>query len=251
MKSPTLIVLFFVATISIAVNAKVAIAPTQEQAPPEVEEPLIQTPPATATSSEEAKPEPKPEPEEQGVNLICTSDCPLIDPNNLPPRNKKEEVVEAYQDVPILIAIARCESNFRQFNNEGKPLKNPNSSATGVMQIMASLHEQTARELGYDINETAGNLQYARYLYEKQGTEPWNASRHCWGTLALSPPNPPRVPRWLDGANAQLFSRILFPLSTPPLRSTSPEFRQGSDFVLGARGQGRVVGTFCEQLGKV
>lgn len=93
-----------------------------------------------------------------------------------------ENTVRAYYaDVPILIAIAACESNFRQHNSNGKPLYNAGgSSAIGVMQIMSSVHRKSANQLGLDITTTEGNLMYARHLYEEEGTRPWNASRHCW-----------------------------------------------------------------------
>ena len=82
---------------------------------------------------------------------------------------------------PVLISIAKCESGMRQFDENGRVLKNPDSSATGVMQIMASFHRRQALRLGYDINTLNGNLGYAKKLYQREGTRPWNASRHCWG----------------------------------------------------------------------
>lgn len=84
-----------------------------------------------------------------------------------------------------MIAIARCESEFRQYDRTGTVLKNPTSSAKGVFQIMESLHTNTAARLGYDILTVEGNLAYAKYLYDTEGTRPWNASAGCWGkTLA-------------------------------------------------------------------
>ena len=90
-------------------------------------------------------------------------------------------VREYYKDTPVLAAIAECESQMRQFDKDGAVLKNPKSTAIGLMQIMASLHDEAADELGIDINTTKGNLDYAKYLYEKQGTKPWNSSKACWG----------------------------------------------------------------------
>lgn len=91
-----------------------------------------------------------------------------------------EALVRSYfQDTPVLIAIAKCESGYQQFK-DGRVNKNPHSSAIGVMQIMSSLHDRVARRLGFDIHTTKGNLAYAKWLYRKHGTSPWNASRHCW-----------------------------------------------------------------------
>lgn len=98
------------------------------------------------------------------------------------PKSVEEYVREQFKDAPVMIDIARCESRFRQFDSHGKVLKNPTSSAMGVFQIMASLHAEGAKKnLGHDIYSLEGNAAYARHLYEKQGTKPWNASKHCWG----------------------------------------------------------------------
>lgn len=81
---------------------------------------------------------------------------------------------------PVLINIAKCESKMRHFDEKGRVLKNPNSSASGVMQIMLSYHRKPAARLGLDLRTLDGNLRYALHLYKHEGTRPWNASRHCW-----------------------------------------------------------------------
>ncbi len=94
----------------------------------------------------------------------------------------EEYVREEFKDIPVMIDIARCESRFRQYDSAGRVLKNPTSSAMGAFQIMASLHAAPAKaNLGLDIYSLEGNTAYARYLYEKNGTRDWNASKHCWG----------------------------------------------------------------------
>jgi hypothetical protein len=95
----------------------------------------------------------------------------------------EQYVRKAYKDTPVLIEIAYCESRFRHFNNEGNAIKNKDTSATGVMQIMASIHEEDAEKLGMDINTLEGNVRFAQYLYDKYGTKPWEAdkkSKNCW-----------------------------------------------------------------------
>lgn len=93
----------------------------------------------------------------------------------------EEYVHEYFADIPVMIAIAECESQFRQFDKDGKILKNPTSTAIGIFQVMASIHQEHAdTDLGLDITNIQGNAGYARYLYEKQGTTPWNASKACW-----------------------------------------------------------------------
>lgn len=94
----------------------------------------------------------------------------------------KEYVQEYFTDEPVMIAIAECESHFKQFDKDGNVLKNSKgSSAVGMFQIMSSVHDETADKLGLNINSIQGNAAYARYLYEKHGTAPWNASKACWG----------------------------------------------------------------------
>ncbi len=102
-------------------------------------------------------------------------------PATMPAAQTVKEYVEIYfADAPVMIDIARCESQFRQFDKKGNVVKNPNSTAMGIFQIMSSLHKDTAADMGMDILSIQGNLEYARYLYEKEGTKPWNASKACW-----------------------------------------------------------------------
>lgn len=94
----------------------------------------------------------------------------------------QEYVAEYFADAPVMVAIARCESRFRQFDNEGNVLKNSlGSSAVGVFQIMSSLHDKPADKMELDITTLEGNVAYARQLYEEKGTTPWNSSKGCWG----------------------------------------------------------------------
>ncbi len=81
-----------------------------------------------------------------------------------------------------MVQVARCESMFRHDLSDGSVLRGKVDSAdTGVMQINKRYHESTALKLGLDLENIHDNLAYARILYEKQGTQPWNASRSCWG----------------------------------------------------------------------
>ena len=100
-----------------------------------------------------------------------------------------EAAVRAYfDDIPVMVAVARCESTFRHTLSDGSVLRGRVDSAdTGVMQINKRYHEDRADQLGLDLDNLYDNMAYARYLYEKQGTQPWNASRPCWGkTLAYN-----------------------------------------------------------------
>jgi len=93
-----------------------------------------------------------------------------------------EEVVREYfSDIPMLVEVSRCESTFRHYLEGGNVLKGlVNGSDIGVMQINEYYHGRRAKELGYDIYTLEGNMAYARYLYKKQGLQPWRASYPCW-----------------------------------------------------------------------
>lgn len=93
-----------------------------------------------------------------------------------------EQIVREYfKDIPVMVQIARCESTFRHTLADGSVLRGLVDNAdTGVMQINTRYHGARAVELGLDLENIEDNMAYARYLYEKQGTRPWNASAPCW-----------------------------------------------------------------------
>lgn len=91
-------------------------------------------------------------------------------------------VREYYADTPILADIAWCESRMRHLDKEGNLFRGKvNPSDIGVMQINTYYHEATATKMDIDLESLSGNLEYAQYLYEKEGTKPWNSSKKCWG----------------------------------------------------------------------
>lgn len=98
-----------------------------------------------------------------------------------------EDIVrETYVDVPVLAEVARCESTFRQTLPNGNILRGTvNKYDVGVMQINELYHKEKALELGYDLYSIEGNLGYARYLYDREGTRPWMASSGCWSHFSL------------------------------------------------------------------
>lgn len=94
-----------------------------------------------------------------------------------------EQYVRTYfKDIPIMIEIARCESTFRQLDQEGNIHRGvvvPED--VGVMQINEYYHLDQALKKNIDIYTLEGNTAYARDLFERQGTRPWNSSKPCWG----------------------------------------------------------------------
>jgi hypothetical protein len=94
-----------------------------------------------------------------------------------------ESAVRAYfGETPVMISIARCESKFRQYADSGNPLYGGyQGKMVGVFQVYEDIHGDFARGKGMDITTLDGNLQYAKYLYEREGTQPWMSSFPCWG----------------------------------------------------------------------
>lgn len=96
-------------------------------------------------------------------------------------------VRDYFQDIPVMIHVARCESTFRHTLADGNVLRgHVDKRDTGVMQINTYYHGETADRLGLDLEDLYDNMEYARYLYESQGVQPWSASRPCWGNALAS-----------------------------------------------------------------
>ena len=90
-------------------------------------------------------------------------------------------VREYFADIPVMIAVAQCESRFRQYDKDGSVLRGEViHEDVGVMQVNETYHKAVADKLGLNLHTMQGNVAYARYLYEKEGTAPWSASKKCW-----------------------------------------------------------------------
>jgi hypothetical protein len=93
----------------------------------------------------------------------------------------EKRVREFFKDTPVMIEIARCESNFRQFTDAGNVLRGGSASGmVGVFQFFESIHDVPAKALGFDLTTLEGNLGYAKHLHKEQGTTPWEQARSCW-----------------------------------------------------------------------
>lgn len=121
------------------------------------------------------------------------------------------QVRSYFASTTVMIAIASCESGFRQFDPSGNPLMGGNGDVYGIFQISSSTHAAIARSMGMDIGTVLGNMAYANYLYEKSGTKPWISSFQCWNAIA----NPALVAQ-----NGPLSAPLHFTLI---LGSVSPE----------------------------
>ena len=94
----------------------------------------------------------------------------------------------------VLQAIAVCESEGKQFDKNGKPLRTPvtikviiagkvvliDTFDTGKWQIHEYYWLDEAKRLGVDIYSLKGNTQMALYIYNRYGVKPWAWSQKCW-----------------------------------------------------------------------
>lgn len=98
------------------------------------------------------------------------------------PKTERQIIEEYFKDIPIMVDVARCESTYRQFDENGNVLRGKvNSQDVGALQVNEYWHLKTSKQLGLDIYTLKGNLAYGRYIYSQEGTKPWNASSGCWG----------------------------------------------------------------------
>jgi hypothetical protein len=90
------------------------------------------------------------------------------------PAEVEAAVREVFADALDMVPIAKCESGFRQFTANGDVLRGgAGGGYIGVFQIGEDLHAAPAAAQGMDIYTLAGNLAYARVLYDQSGTRPW------------------------------------------------------------------------------
>jgi hypothetical protein len=78
---------------------------------------------------------------------------------------------EAFEDAPIMVQVARCESGFRNV-----PSKTGDHGPFQINQV----HLDRLQELGLDRTVIEDNIKYARMLYDESGTQSWYMSKHCW-----------------------------------------------------------------------
>lgn len=79
------------------------------------------------------------------------------------------------------LRIAKCESTFRQYDENDKVLRGQNNSAdVGVFQINEKYHLGRSEALNLDIHQTHDNIEYAMWLMKKEGNRHWNWSKSCW-----------------------------------------------------------------------
>lgn len=87
---------------------------------------------------------------------------------------------------PLLLRIAQCESGNKA------NAKNPHSSASGRFQFIRSSWEYYGKQLwgakwvNKDVFNWDDNTELALYVFKKNGTSDWLASKGCWASLFIN-----------------------------------------------------------------
>lgn len=83
-------------------------------------------------------------------------------------------------DVPTeLLKVAYCESNNRQFKDDGSVVIGAATKDIGRFQINP-IHLGDAKKMGVSLYTSEGNRAYALMLYKRNGLRDWSSSKHCW-----------------------------------------------------------------------
>ena len=92
----------------------------------------------------------------------------------------RSKVEQTFGTSSPMVRVAFCESGYRQYK-DGEVLRGVvNPKDVGLLQINEYYHLETSKRLGLNIHTIDGNLAYAKYLFDKNGTRDWNASKPCW-----------------------------------------------------------------------
>ena len=120
-------------------------------------------------------------------NILATSTEEIVSTSTIKRKEDIESKVKAYfSGNPVMQKIAYCESRNRQFDSNGSIMRGVvNDKDVGIFQINEKYHLSDSKKMGIDIYTVEGNMKYAKYLYENQGTAPWNSSRPCWGNTEV------------------------------------------------------------------
>jgi hypothetical protein len=99
------------------------------------------------------------------------------------PVSPKTALYEVFgKDAEIMWQIALAESGGRQFNGKGQVIIGGVTPDIGLLQISPQ-HLPEANKLNIDVYTLIGNLEFAKLLFDRPGTTPWNSSKHNWSKV--------------------------------------------------------------------
>jgi len=95
-----------------------------------------------------------------------------------------EKVRQAFLDAPIMLEVARCESQYK-ITAHNTTLNTDGTTDGGIFQLN-SVHDEELALLGLNKFDPEDNIKFARILYDRSGLKPWKSSRDCWGKYIAS-----------------------------------------------------------------
>lgn len=101
--------------------------------------------------------------------------------------SKQNNISSKWQGYDLLKRICSCESNGdvnkepRQFDENGKVIRGQTTPTDiGECQISLKYHQKEVNQLGLNVYIEADNVKYAKILFDREGSKPWNWSKGCW-----------------------------------------------------------------------
>lgn len=84
-----------------------------------------------------------------------------------------------FRDFLTLKEVIKCESNWKQFNQNGTLIISKGNR--GLFQINTLAHKNTYKAMKLDITNPYDNIRFGIYLYKKNGLNDWRSwSGKCW-----------------------------------------------------------------------
>lgn len=126
------------------------------------------------------------------------------------------ENISSLQQANLMVWIAKEESGFRQFEEDGvTPYRGKvNPHDVGVMQINEDHWLAKAKELGYDITTLEGNLEMALWIYRNHGAREWTTHEEASRLASYQGSNgnngamAPPAPRWSERISTGVGTKI-------------------------------------------
>ena len=118
--------------------------------------------------------------EQRPLDYLVATYVPMEEKAPVSPKTALYEVFGA--DADIMWQIALAESGGRQFNSKGEVIIGRVTPDIGLFQISPQ-HLPEANRLNIDVYTLNGNLEFAKLLFDRSGTTPWNSSKHNWSKV--------------------------------------------------------------------
>jgi len=91
-----------------------------------------------------------------------------------------EKIEESFPDAPIMLEVARCESQYKITAHN--TTQNKDGTTDGGIFQLNSVHDPELNRLGLNKFDPDDNIKFARILFDRHGLQPWESSRvDCWG----------------------------------------------------------------------